>query len=183
MLLQCLVALFLFASAFINHVVSDDHYIPISYNNYEPSVNVSIGGQVFLVNLDTGSSNLAVPAQSCTMCTGPTYNPTTPSTACLSGTYTLPCGCTSGQYHRAQPMSIYSYHIQLPYSNQPNCVPCFKSSSQLAWEYSRWRQSRLSMCRSKFPSWASRTVVQSTGFSHICKLWRSNGVYRSFTSS
>lgn len=90
------VALLVIAHAFINHVVCDDHYIPISYNNFEPSVNVSIGDQLFLVNLDTGSSNLAVPAQSCTMCTGPTPNPTTPSTACLSGNYTLPCGCTSG---------------------------------------------------------------------------------------
>jgi hypothetical protein len=33
---------------------SPDLYIPLSFQNGEPSVNISIGGQLFLVNVDTG---------------------------------------------------------------------------------------------------------------------------------
>ena len=48
---------------------------------------------LFLITTTGGSSDLAAPAQSCSMCSHVTLTP--PSPQCLAANFSLPCGCSS----------------------------------------------------------------------------------------
>ena len=54
-------------------------------------MNVSIGGTDFLVNVDTGSSNLAIPSQSCKACPSTLDSI---SAQCKQGFYNMSCACS-----------------------------------------------------------------------------------------
>eukprot|EP00051_Salpingoeca_urceolata_P008812 m.109133 g.109133 ORF g.109133 m.109133 type:complete len:639 (+) comp15956_c0_seq1:140-2056(+) len=61
----------------------------------EPSVAVTVNGATVYLNIDTGSSNLALPAAGCKACwSKDTFSG--PSAACKAGTFDRSCDCPSG---------------------------------------------------------------------------------------
>ena len=68
--------------------------VPFLYASHnQPSINISIGGVPVLVNIDTGSSNLAIPARTCHACVAQLGSL---SAACRQGYFNETCQCGNG---------------------------------------------------------------------------------------
>lgn len=69
--------------------VSEEYILlPLMLDDGHPSAQIYVNQIPFIVDIDTGSSNLAVPSSSCVRC--PTN---TGKSDCENGVYSRPCGC------------------------------------------------------------------------------------------